>query len=195
MTSSDVRYHEDFYTLRGMTEHFEFSEQLLRQIQKHGLMLPEIVKFGSEEIEIYSNLDIKIGGRIKKTLEKLKGLSQAIISAQEHIADLYHEAHGSTPTDMENSPEPAQIQSGQSRRKLFVLSDLLQALGITEEFFQQIRQHIGIAAVRLQIPGGTIEYYFEDDYLRLRYIVTLIGEGCPLEEAAKVAYDWGIFEM
>ena len=120
MTSSDVRYHEDFYTLRGMTEHFEFSEQLLRQIQKHGLMLPEIVKFGSEEIEIYSNLDIKIGGRIKKTLEKLKGLSQAIISAQEHIADLYHEAHGSTPTDMENSPEPAQIQSGQSRRKLFV---------------------------------------------------------------------------
>ena len=49
--------------------------------------------------------------------------------------------------------------------------------------------------MRLLIPGGTIEYYFEDDYLRLRYIVTLIGEGCPLEEAAKVAYDWGVFKM
>ena len=70
MTSSDVTYHEDFFTLRGMTEHFEFSEQLLRQIQKHGLMLPEIVKFGSEEIEIYSNLDIKIGGSIKEAEEQ-----------------------------------------------------------------------------------------------------------------------------
>lgn len=193
MTYPSVTYHEDFFTLRGMTGHFNLSEELLREVQKHGLLLPEIVKFGSEEIEIYSNFDVKIGVRIRDDLEMHVGLSNAIISAQEHIAQLYHEAHA--PTDTETAAEPAQMQSAHRRRKLFVLGELLEALDIDEEVFQQIRRHIQVEPVRLQVPGETIEYYFEDDYLKLRYIVSHIGEGCPLEEAARVAYDWGMFKM
>ena len=75
MTSSNPNYHEDFYTLQGMTEQFEFSEQLIRQIQKHGFMLPEIVKFGSAEIEIYSTLDRNMCRRIEEAQEKAKRLA------------------------------------------------------------------------------------------------------------------------
>jgi len=71
----------------------------------------------------------------------------------------------------------------------------LEAVGISEELFNEIGQYMKFDPLRLLIPGKTIEYYSEDDYLRLRYILTLVGEGCPLEEAAHVAYAWGMEEL
>ena len=195
MESSDVAYFEDFCTLPGMIEACGCSEQFIREIQKSGLMLPAVVKFGSVEIEIYSNLDKNIGRRIKESVEDNRGFSKAIISAQEHVDEVYCLAHGRAPTDKQDSREPGQLPSGPRVKKLLLLSELLEALDISEESFHEIRQHIQIEPMRLLIPGSTIEYYFEDDYLRLRYVLTLIGEGCPLVEAAKVAYDWGMYEL
>jgi len=195
MTSSNVPYFEDLYTLKEMIESFEGSEQLIREIQKHGLMLPEIVKFGSQEIEIYCPFDRNIGRHIKEALEEHCGFTEALASAQAHVVEVYRVANGATAIDVGISPDPARLPSTQRVKKLLVLGELLEALDLSEETFQEIRQHIRIVPMRLLIPGNTIEYYFEDDYLRLRYIVTLVGEGCPLEEAAGVAYDWGMSEL
>ncbi len=195
MTSTSLTYHEDFFTLKDMIRLFDGSEQVIREIQKHGLMLPEMVKFGSEEIEIYSPLDRNIGRRIQKDLGKRDSLSHAVVSAQAYIAELYRVAHGSTSTGMEHSSGSAQLPSRPRRQKLFVLSELLDALEISEEFFQKIGQLIRIEPMVLVIPGRTIEYYFEDDYLRLRYILALISQGYRLEKAADLAYDWGMSEL
>jgi hypothetical protein len=195
MESSDFTYHEDFCTLKGIIESLGCSEQFIREIQKSGLMLPEVVKFGSVEIEIYSNLDQNIGRGIKESLKTYRGFSEAIISAQAHIDEVYRVALGRPPTDKQDSPEPGQLSSEPRVKKLLLLSELLKALDISEEFFQTMRQHIQIEPMRLLIPGSAIEYYFEDDYLRLRYVLTLIGQDCSLEEAARVAYDWGMYQL
>ena len=193
MTSSSPTYYEDLYTLQGMTEHFEFSEQLIRQIQKHGFMLPEIVKFGSAEIEIHSTLDRNMCRHVTNSLKEYDSLSQAIADAQAHIVEVYRVAHGAEPT--EDSPDSAQRPSGIRRKKLYSISELLEALGINDETFQKIRQHIEIQPMMLLIPGGTIEYYLEDDYLKLRYIVTLIGQGSQLEHVVGHVYDWVMQEL
>jgi hypothetical protein len=194
MTSLSPTYYEDLYTLQGMTKEYNFSEQLIREIQMYGYMLPEIVKFGSAEIEIYSTLDRNMCNRIEKALEKHGSLSQAIAAAQAHVVQVYRVARGEEPVHMNDSPDSGHL-SGLQRKKLCVINELLQAVGISEEQFHETRQHIQFVPLKLLIPGKAIEYYAEDDYLRLQYIVTLVGQGCPLEEAARVAYDWGMHEL
>ncbi len=184
MRSSDATYHEDFHTLKGIMETIGCSEQFIRDIQKCGLILPEIVRFGSEEIEIYTSFDRNIGRRIKEALEQRCGFSEAIISAQAHIVEVYCEAHGRTSSGTKDSPNGTECLSVQRVKKSFILDELLAALDINEESFQTIRQHIKFEPMRLLIPGRTIEYYFEEDYLRLRYVLTLVEE-YPLEEAAQ----------
>ncbi len=195
MTSSSPAYHEDFYTLQEMTEHFEFSEQLIRQIQKHGFMLPEMVKFGSAEIEIYSTLDQNMCRRVTEDLKKDHSLSHAIAAAQEHVIEVYRHAHGEESIHMNNSPDLGQLAPAPRRKKLYMINELLEAVDISEERFREIRQHIQFVPLRLLIPGKTIEYYGEDDYLRLRLIVTLLSEGYPLETACDGAYRWGMSEL
>jgi hypothetical protein len=195
MESSSVTYFEDIYTLQGTTERCGCSEDLIRQIQKHGLMQPEIVKFGSAEIEIYSTLDRNICRRVNEALESYDSLSQAIAAAQEHVVSVYRIAHGDESIQMNDSDDSKPVQRGLQRKKLCVKNELLEAVGISEEQFSEISQHMQFAPLRLLIPGKVIEYYAEDDYLRLRYILTLVGQGCPLKKAVRVAYDWGMSEL
>ncbi len=195
MTSSGLEYHEDLFTLKGMTDLLEFSEQLIRQIQKHGVMLPQIVKFGSEEIEIYTTIDQNMCRRIKKALQEGQGLDQAIRSAQSHVAEVHRVAHGEKSEQVKDSIEPTELPPELTRKKLFVVTELLEALEITEETFQEILRHTQVQKMTLMIPGKTIEYYREDDYLMLRYIVTLLTEGCPMQTATEVAYDWTMREL
>jgi len=194
MKSSSPSYFEDFCTLQDMTEDSKCSEELIRQIQKHGFMLPEMVKFGSAEIEIYSTLDQNMCRRITQALEEHNSLSQAIAAAQAHVVKVYRVARGEQSTDMNHSPDLRQ-EPGLQRKKLYLINELLDAVGISEEQFREIGQHIQFVPLRLLIPGKAIEYHTEDDYLRLQYIVTLMGQGCLLEEAAGVAYDWGMHEL
>jgi hypothetical protein len=190
MTSSGLEYHEDLFTLQGMIEHFECPEELIREIQNHGLMLPEMVKFGSAEIEIYSPIDVIMCRRVTEAQKELDSLSQAIDAAQAHIVELYRVAHGGDSIQMNDSPDLGQLRPGPQRKKLFLMNELLDAVGICEEQFREIAQHTLFVFLRLVIPGKTIEYYGEHDYLKLRYMLTLMGQGCPLEDAAGLTYDW-----
>ncbi len=194
MKSSSLAHYEDIHTLRGMTKLFGLSKQLVREIQKHGFMLPEIVKFGSEEIEIYSTLDRNICKRIEEAVDDDDSLSQAIAAVQAHVAEVYRIARGEESIHM-NGSSGSEHLPGSQRKKLCMINELPEAVGTSEERFHEILQHIRLDPLKLLIPGKTIEYYAEDDYLRLRYIVTLLSEGCPMETACKVAYDWGMHEL
>lgn len=192
MPSTNVGYKEDDHTLKAMVELLG-SEELLREIQKHGMMLPEIVKFGSEEIEIYSLFDRRIGEAIKDNVEVDHfGLFHAITLAQQDIDRVYYMAHVGTRmyTEVEGEGVLGEPMPEVHRKKLFTLGDLLQAIGISEEHFNEIDLHLGILPVTLLIPGMTLKYYFEDDYLQLRYVLTLISQGRSLEEAAEQADSW-----
>jgi type II secretory pathway component PulK len=195
MTSSSCVYHEDFYTLQALNEHSEMPLQLIREIQKHGFMLPEMVKFGSSEIEIYSTLDGRVCKRVAEALEKYDSLSLAIAAAEEHVVEVYNVAHGKESFHADDSSNSGHLPQRIQRKKLYTINELLQTLGIDEERFREMRQYIEIVPSRLVIPGQVIDYFGEDDYLRLRYIVTLTSQGCPMEEAAGVAYDWGMHEL
>ncbi len=197
MSSTNVIYNEDEHTLKGMVEILG-SEEFLREIQKHGLMLPEIVKFGSEEIEIYSLFDRCIGQVIKERLEEgQNGLFEAITWARDHIETVYYAAHVAPPTYVEEEGEliPEKPMPEVHRKKMFTLSELLEALGISEESFNEIGLHLEILPMILLIPGKAIKYYFEDDYLRLRYVLTLMSKGCSLEKGAEQALTWGSLEL
>jgi hypothetical protein len=191
----DVAYHENNYTLKGMINFFELPEELIRELQKHGLMIPEIVKFGSKEIEIYSGLDGHTGMCVMRASEKDKNISLAIAAAQAHVAEVYRAAHGPESSEIKGSPYVSRFAAGIQRKKLFILNELLEALSISNEDFQEICGYIQIEPMTLRIPYQEIQYYREEDYLKLQYILTLRRQGCSLEEAAKEAFEWGEREM
>lgn len=200
MTSSDDRFSEDTcredrYTLHWMTEHFDFPVELIRRIQKRGLMLSEIVKFGSVEIEICSGLDQTMFRRFMDTLDEHGDFSKAMAEAEAYIADIYRVAHGEAPLPMNDSPESGPLAQRLRRKKLYLKHELQEALSISEDRYKEILQEIYLVPVRLQIPGTTIEYYIEDDYLSLRYVLTLLWQGHSLESAVDKAFDWRMFDV
>lgn len=193
MTSSSPTYYEDSYTLQGMTE--QFSEQLIREIQKQGLMVPEMVRFGSVEIEIYSRLDLNVCRHVAETLEEHDNFPSALASARLHVVEVYRVAHGEESIQTLDSDVLKRISAASQAKKLYVFGELLEALGMSEKQFHEILHLIQIRPMTLMVPGRTIEYYSEDDYLMLRYIVTLLGKGCPLEDATKEAHHWAMFQL
>ncbi len=191
MISYNVTYREDHYTLQCMTEYLEFPEKVIRKIQKLGLMLPEIVKFGSREIEIYSELDITMFRLFMEILDECGDFSKAAGEAGAYVSEMYRVAHGDAPPPMNGPSESGQVALDQRRKKLFLKHELRETLGIGQDQFQEVLHTYGLAApVMLRIPGQKIEYYLEEDYLSLRYVVTLLGQGHSLELAVEKAFDW-----
>ncbi len=210
-TFSDETYLEDWFTLQWMTEYFDFPVELIRKIQKLGLMLPGIVKFGSVEIEIYSGLDQTMFRRFTETLDEGGDFSKAVAEAEAFIADIYRVAHGEAPLPMNDSlesgplertlrrmnglPESGGLGRRLRRRKLLAKQELCEALGISEEHFEELREAYLTSTLSLRIPGTTIEYYIEDDYLSLRYFLTLLAQGHSLEAAADQVFDWTMYDL
>lgn len=182
---------EDMHTLRYMTEHFEFPEELIHKIQECGLMVPETVKFGSAKIEICSVLDLTMCLLFMRTLQEADDFSKAVADAEAYIENIYRVAHGEPAVPMHDSPQSGQLSRGLQRKKLVFKHELRDALGISEDQYHEILQEWWLAPVTLQIPGKTIEYYVEDDYLMLRYSLTLLRQGYSLKEAIGKALDWG----
>jgi hypothetical protein len=196
MTSSDVTYREDHYTLQCMTEYFEFSEDLIRKVQQRNLMLPAMVKFGSAEIEIYSGLDITMFRIFREILDECGDFAKAVAEAGTFLSEVYRVAHGDAPIPKNEPSESGQVAPRLRGKKLFLKHELREALGIGEDQFQEILDAFFLATpVKLRIPGQTIEYYLEEDYLSLRYLMTLVGQGDSLESAVKKAFDWRMSDL
>ena len=73
--------------------------------------------------------------------------------------------------------------------------ELCEALGISEDHFEELREAYLTTTLSLRIPGTTVEHYLEDDYLSLRYVLTLLGQGHSLEEAADKVFDWTMYDL
>jgi hypothetical protein len=164
----------------------DFPVEFVRQVQEQGCMLAATIKCGSQVLEIYTPLDVATGRTILHFMENGVSLCEAIHEAELNIMSCYGVA-ASAEADYELPRDVSKRRELLSRlrvKKLLDFPALCKALKMESDAVEQLLATCAWKPLSLDVPWGTIPFYTEEDYLRLRMAKRIIlEEGMDIETA------------